>query len=247
MKIVIQIFCAFVCWGSLNAQVFIPRLEESEKWGSYTSVVENFGSNGQWQYEYILLEGRVDTVNTYFYSEKRGVFKNIYDENFRVKYEVEIKCEDGGCTVDTFLFLNARYDKSGLRIEDSICRYTYNDRGQLIERFSKNLENSKGMMGWIETVSYDVDGDLQYRKRIQFTDGKERIDIDTLGFDDCKNVVSIRRGSFPEQQYPILVIGGRNRFQTEHYDYEYNSDCLWTKKYRIVDGKRSLIGERIFK
>ena len=47
-------------------------------------------------------------------------------------------------------------------------------------------------------------------------------------------------------QYPIIMIGGRAKYENEKFRYVYNKDNLWIEKYWIVENTEYLIEKRKF-
>lgn len=52
------------------------------------------------------------------------------------------------------------------------------------------------------------------------------------------------RKSNPQKTYPSVIIGGETKNESDFFYYEYNSDCIWIKKYKLVNGNKALISER---
>ncbi|MGL4583284.1 MAG: hypothetical protein ACRCVU_09915, partial [Flavobacterium sp.] len=95
---------------------------------------------------------------------------------------------------------------------------------------------------------YDALGNIIRKEKTTISKGETQIDIEELTYDQYNNVLTIRRSSSPTRRYPIIMIGGRSLAQFETFEYEYNDDHLWTRKYLIgSDYKKILLAEREMK
>lgn len=222
-----------------NAQIL--ELENNPNWDKYRSVIK-FNSNQKrdsWKYVYKLQDGIIDNVRSYCDSELRAEYELSYDKNKNVE-SLNIKTIDDNQVVK----YNLKFNDLGLKIEDNETKYFYDDKNRLTKSFSKEFEISKGTKGWFESYRYDDIGNLVYLEKTTFIKGKTQIDIENYFYDACKNTIKINRSSMPERVYPIVLIGGELKNEVDFYEYEYNEDCIWTKKYKQIDGVKRLIWER---
>ncbi len=231
----------------VNAQFFSRTLEENTNLKKYSSVIEQIhsGRKDYWKFEYVLKNGKVDIFKSFFNDELRSELKLIYDENSNLKYEIITFNINHGKKMDT-IPLNATYNQNNLKIEDSNSKYFYNKNNQLLKNVSNSYKTSNGTKGWTIEYNYDNLGNISSSKKTLILDGVENIDVEEFTYDKCKNIKSIKRKSIPEKEYPIIMIGAKSKHKQEFFEYEYNSDCLWTKKFLIVNDKKTLIAEREF-
>ncbi|MFA7444507.1 MAG: hypothetical protein WCY89_01040 [Flavobacteriaceae bacterium] len=138
------------------------------------------------------------------------------------------------------------YDEEGRLIEDYYRVYSdfNNNFPQLIQ--PKNSIDLDSLFGYRTELRYDERGNILQRKTFRKENNLKIVDTDNYKYDIQNNLIEIKRSSEPKTNYPIHIIGGRDKYENEKFRYIYNSDNLWTKKYWIVEGDEYLIEKREF-
>ena len=230
----------FFCFSSfMSAQIF--ELEKNPNWTKYKSIIKSkLSQNGNgWKYIYDLNDGTIDKLKTYYGTELRAEYELTFDKNQNLERLNNISNLE-----NQFVEYNLKYNDLGLKIEDKETKYFYDNANRLTKSFSKEFEESNGKKGWSEKYFYNDLGDLIRLEKTTFIKDKSQVDIENYIYDDCKNTIQINRSSMPERVYPIVIIGGELKNEVDFYEYEYNEDCIWTKKYNQIDGVKKLIWER---
>lgn len=230
-----------ICFSSKTQ---IKELEKNPNWKKYTTVIEKtpYGKD-YWKTEYTLKDGQIDTFKTFFKEELRGTSKYVYDQHANVSQMIVTDTDKKTKTVD----FNPKYNSEGEKIESCNTKYSYTPNKQIAKKTSKEFEESIGKEGWSVSYQYDDKGNIARSEHTNFIKNDRQIDIEEFTYDSCGNVLTINRSSTPERKYPLIGIGGRSLDQHETFEYEYNDDCLWTKKYLVKKGKKILLAEREIK
>ena len=159
-----------------------------------------------------------------------------------------------------------KFDINKGKTNDTInYSYTYNSKNQLIEEeilvkkyfsnfneqnLAQTIESDKtaidSVFGYREELLYDKTGNVLERKEYSKIDNQIRIEITSYKYDSNNNVLELNRNSFPKEEYPIIMIGGRAKYENEKFRYVYNKDNLWIEKYWIVENTEYLIEKRKF-
>lgn len=232
---------------NLNAQDLVPSLEKNPNWVKYTTLIEKTPyAKNYWSNEYTLKNGTIDSYNTFFNQDLRASIKLAYDNNNNVMYSIITSQIDNRITVDT-LNVNSKYNLEGLKTEDDYYKYVY-DKNQLMHsKYSKDWESSNGKQGLTIQYKHDAAGNIIRQEQTNNRNGQSQIDIEEYTYDKYGNVLTITRSATPNRMYPVIMIGGRSLPQFETFEYEYNTDHLWIKKYTVIKGKKTLIAEREIK
>ncbi len=215
-------------------------------------------------------------IKTYKYFPKKSAYYQIdkvnnskivesnYYLNRKLKLKYVFEYNDKGKLIKEFIKYDFEEGYVDLLLNE--YKYFYNNNKQLIRKenktysefFSKfNLNNEpqiiirKGDFGISipqkEELKYDSKGNV-IEERLYFFTGEEdeTVEYNKFVYDEYNNIIKIERQFIPEQNFPILITGGRSLFQKEEYSYKYNKQGLWVKKYLTVNGKRKLIEKRRF-
>lgn len=235
-----KIFILFLFSFSVQAQVYY--LENNPNWNKYQVVVEkNIKNNSERIFQ--LQNGKVSVLKTFYNNELNNEIKLNYDEKSNIQ-SLEVKFPNKEAREEDFVDFELKYNKQGLKIEDKNHKYIYDKKNHLIQRFTKLFEESNGTKSWSESYFYNDDGDLIRTEKTVSEKGIQIIDVECFSYDACKNIIKIQRSSTPERNYPIIILGGEMKNQVEIYEYEYNEDCIWVKKFVIADDSKTLMVER---
>lgn len=230
----------FLLSFSVKAQVF--TLEKNPNWEKYQVVIEKNPINNS-EHVFQLKNGQVSAVKLFYDDELTTEFKPNFDENSNLK-SLEIKFPNKSLNEVQLIDYELKYNKNGLRIEDNNHKYVFDKHENLIQRFTKLFEESKGTKSWSESYFYNESGDLIRIEKTSTEKGIQYIDVEEFVYDDCKNIKQITRNSTPERNYPLIVLGGEIKDKTAIYEYEYNEDCIWIKKYLVTNDSKDLLISR---
>lgn len=140
-----------------------------------------------------------------------------------------------------------KYDDLGRILEKDKKKYTYKGTSRLPEKIiTLYPEAEDSAFSLKKEFLYDDLGNTKLIKNFYYIQNQLQVDIEQYHYDKFQNVIKLERRSIPEKEYPIIMIGGYDKYKIEEFEYVYNQKQLWIKKYRIVDGKRILIEERDF-
>lgn len=137
-----------------------------------------------------------------------------------------------------------KYDELGQLVTQNNIRFEYDNNGKLIRKYLDVFEETKVKKGWSEKYIYDDLGNLKSLEKSIFVNEELQVEIENYVYDDCKNIIQMSRKSNPKKTYPTVIIGGETKNESDFFYYEYNSDCIWIKKYKLVNGDKALISER---
>lgn len=217
------------------------ELENNPNWTKYQKVIEKEHpeNDKSWSYVYNLKNGKTSSINFYFGDELRTECTFCYDDNSNLKQLKNIS-NSSQQIVDYKL----KYNKSGQLILQNTIHFEYDKKGKLVRKYLDVFEAKNSKSGWSEKYIYDDLGNLSQLVKSTYVSGLFHIDIENYIYDECKNIIQISRSSIPKRSYPIVIIGGELKNKVDIYKYEYNSDCIWIKKYKIINEKIKLISER---
>lgn len=234
-----------------------------EKLIFYKEIKQTFNNGvGNWTYLYELENGLIVKQKNYCGKDLRLIQNNIYDKNKNVIYEISSYDSNKGNKIDTVSKYIYKYDKLdrlieknyGFGIIETYSDFDENSNPKLIERYN---ENGQTLYGWPITEKFEYDSSNNVIKEIKITIEYPELKTDTIKkfkietnlykYDEYDNVIEIRRHYDPEEEFPILMTGGRPLYALENFKYKYNSKGLWTKEYLLLDGKKILISKRKFK
>ena len=231
----------------------LEKIEKNENLKKYKSVeiisFYNKHKKTGWSKKISLKNGKIKSIQYFNKSRLTYNAEYYYDDMNNLDFEI-IKFEiNKGKTNDTIKYL-----------------YTYNSENQLIEEkvlvkkyFSnfneqnlpQTIESDKtaidSVFGYREELLYDKIGNILERKEYSKIDNQNKIEITSYKYDSNNNVLELNRNSFPKEEYPITIIGGRAKYENEKFRYVYNKDNLWIEKYWIVENTEYLIEKRKFK
>ena len=244
MKICYTVFLCLIfqfCFGQIND---FEGLSNHEDYSSYRQVV--FKSFMGSTTEYNLKKSRV--TDLIFYFSKDNIVRKesfIYDTIGNLISVNNYNIANNELLFQTNYIL--KYDDLGRILEKDKKNYIYKGASKLPEKITTlypEVEDSAFSLK--KEFLYDDLGNVKSVKNYYYIQNQLQVDIEQYQYDKFQNVVKLERKSIPEKEYPIIMIGGYNKHKTEEFEYVYNQKQLWIKKYRVVDGKKTLIAERDF-
>jgi uncharacterized protein YrzB (UPF0473 family) len=228
-----------------------PELPDKELLKEYSSYAHKFESKSCWKYKYKLKNGLVVQQENYCNNKLTQRTKFEYDGFDNVVRKIYDYDVNEGIISDTINF-QLIYEESRL-IEkkfspgwyEHYSNFTELGKPKLIERIDEYL-----ILPYKEVLEYDERGNII--RSIKFTrdfNDNSVVEKATTHFkyDKWNNVVEIHREFEPEQEFPIIMIGGPLQYEFEYFRYVYNEKGLWTEKYKTVEGKEYLVATRKFK
>jgi predicted nucleic-acid-binding protein len=236
-----------------------------EKLKRYKTVKVNFcESYGNWSYIYTLQNGKIVQQENLTEKTTTLIQKNIYDSNDNIIHEIKTYDINNGKKIDTAFSYKIEYDNLNRIITKRFCG---KKREFLIERFSDFNEFSQPKLierlsgdgkklyfgPFKEILEYDTTGNLINETKFETKypeenepEGKISIEINRYKYDSNRNIIEIKREFNPKINFPINMVGGLPLYETEKFEYKYNKEGLWTKKYWTVENKKYLIEKRDF-
>ncbi len=239
----------------INFNNSFGQKSETELLKDYDFYVEKNIEMGKWNTKYYLSNGLVTVQENYWKNKLGSRTEFEYDRYGNVKRETETYDIDEGKVNDVSNLILVYKDTLLISKEFSFGmteKYSdFNELGkpQLIERIEE-LEfkafphkelieyNDKGNI--VKTIEFSIYEDLK---------GKTIHEKATTHFkyDEWNNVIEIHREFQPEQEFPIILIGGPAKHEFEYFRYKYNRIGLWLKKFKTVNGKENLVAKRKYK
>ncbi|WP_158977404.1 hypothetical protein [Cellulophaga sp. L1A9] len=237
----------FLVWTSL---IFCQKneIDGLKKYRAYTE--KNLESN-HWVSKFTLTDGLISSRESYFKGEKRSRNEFEYDKYGNKIMEIRTFDINEGFIRDT-VRIDLTYVKDSLLTERKqlgmLEKYSdFNAQGKpkILERtdviFDFHTEK--------ELYEYDKHGNIS--KITTYSETKKddktiekQTEILSYLYDNRGNEIEIRRVYSPEREFPIYMLGGPSLHPIENYRYVYNKNGVWTKKFKIIDGKEKLIRKR---
>jgi hypothetical protein len=228
---------------------------ESELLKNYEFYVEKNIEMGKWSTKFYFSNGLVSAQESYWKNELRSRTEFKYDRFGNVEREINTYDINEGKINDISNLKLEYYDSLLVRKEfDFGMTEKYSDfnelgKPKLIERIE---ESDFKLRPYKELIEYDKNGNVI--KLIQFSiyedmNGNTVNEKATTNYkyDDRNNVIEIHRKFEPKQNFPIIMIGGPAKYEYEYFRYKYNKNGLWTKKYKTVNEKETLVAKRKYK
>lgn len=218
MKFFILIFFPLICFSQDY------KLEENPNWVKYSKVTEiNYQNNTKT--EYYLDKGELNFVKIFV---KDSLIASNQIKTIR----------------DT---IRNQYNSDGLLEFDGTDNYFYNDKKQLTE-----IRNFEIPLHGIHFV-YNKNGliEKQISNGHNRSVGKSYRNLTLFKYDKCKNIIEEKNTQIEIKNKSQLITTeiskNDNVLQKDitNYMYKYqNDDCIWTKKYSIINNKKLLVKER---
>ena len=269
MKLRLILFL-IITFNSVFSQTSKNETDALKKYNSY--ILKSYHTNANWSIKYILKKGFVQEEENYKDGEFRSIQKNTYDKKNNLVYKVlTFKNKFNDQKMDTLNEKFLKYDDKNRLVElrdvikFSVTKLTNDATGlEVYSDFDKN-SNSKLISRYNgdykpiyygyskENREFDNKGNLIKEEKIELKyaqkdESSQILKVETIEYqyDKYGNVIELKRNFEPKTELPYTGLDGLTIYETENYEYEYNDKGLWLKKYRIVEGKKKLLEERIF-
>ena len=118
------------------------------------------------------------------------------------------------------------------------------EKFQTIERPNNKFDS---ISGYREVREFYPNENIKLKSIYSKVGNLENQEISEYKYDNQNNIIEISRKYIPNQDFPIIMTGGRSIYPKENFRYIYNEKCLWIKQFLIVDKKEILLNEREFK
>jgi hypothetical protein len=237
----------------LNLNLSFAQKNESKLLKKYDFYIEKEIYTGKWSSKYYLSNGLVVIEENYWKNELRSRKEFEYDDfdNIILKtktYDINV----GTVNIESSIKLEYKDSLLIKRVFDYGIIENYSDfnefgKPKLIERI-----DGGELWPYKEIFEYDEKGNVV--KSIEFytysnTNNKTVNEKATTYFkyDKQNNVIEIHREFEPKQDFPIIMIGGPNKYEFEYFRYKYNKDGLWIKKFKTINGIENLFAIRKYK
>lgn len=235
-------------------------------------ILKSYNTEQKWSVKYILSKGFVQEEQNYKDNEFRSVQKNSYDKKNNIIYKVlTFKNKFNDQKMDTLSEQFLKYDDKSRLVElQHITKFSVTkltDDATTIEEYSDFDKNSKSKVlnrysGNREPIFYqyskenrefDDNGNLVKEEKKAFVYSQEKKSSEILKteflnykYDKQNNLIEVKRNFEPKKELPYTGLDGLTIYSTENYEYEYNDEGLWLKKYLVIEGNKKLLEERIF-
>lgn len=249
------LLCAMSNSTDAFAQMALDRIEKNANLKQYDHFFEQDAKSiypNDW-IEYELKEGIISSYRLNYKNELGKLIDVFYDDSGRVEKEILMYDADKGHTREVIFESTFTYDDKGMLVDDG--EYTYSKfvkgRPMLVvsREFSEDYKRGSSTI-----MNYNENGTIRITKTTFFDAEEKKIKISNYKYDSCGNIVEItsrtritpstektkkrkKKGATPPQK-PII--------EKIEYVYEYNNDCLWTEKYEVINGVKTLLSQRKF-
>lgn len=200
-------------------------------------------------------KGQAIKSEYYFKRQKRSVRKYLYDEHNNLTHNIEIYSINDKNRIDT-TFIKYQYDiegrviiKSGIRGKNNYTSDYYSNFNDFDEpcKIEKNYSKDKDTL--IQILSYDSLGRVT---EIQNFNGDSSFIYEIRGYNlqgDLNYSLlpwaeELKQEKGRDNSYLIWFI----RYAAEeYYQYTYDEQNRWTKKYLIINDRKALLEKRKYK
>jgi|GEM_PF-7118675 len=234
------------------AQMALDRIDANPKWKQYDHFYEQDASSiyPHDRIEYELVDGRINSYRLYYKEELGKVFDVFYDDQGRVYQEVLMYDADRGQVREVVFESAFTYDEKGQLIDDGKHTYTKFVKGRPMivtsREYSEEYER-----GFSTVRAYNESGSVRLEKTTFFEGGEKKIRTSTYKYDSCGNIVEVSTRTTIAPVYTKQKRRKKDRtpprrpvIEKEVFAYEYNDDCIWTKKYKVENEEKKLLRER---
>lgn len=231
MRLILLTFLSLICGSSLKSQE-INELNKIGREYKLKKIIEyNYEALGIWK-------------SVYFFETNRIIKIKVYSNN-RLMHRKYFKYDSLG-NISSEVYKTGKYEFN------KNYNNSYNKKGQLVYSNGKNYSNftEGGLPRKIESLNFNFSFeyrkmDLILKKEFRKKDNIEIVDLYKYSNNNLMEIVRDFNGD--NEKYPIVMLGGPTQYKIEKFRYEYNSDGLWKKMYKIINNKEFLIRERKFR
>lgn len=234
------------------AQMALDRIDTNPKWKQYDHFYEQDASSiyPHDRIEYELEGGRIKSYRLYYQEELGKVFDVFYDNRGRVYQEVLIYDADRGQVREVVFESAFTYDEQGQLVDDGTHTYTKFVKGRPMIVTSREYSEDYAR-GFSTVRAYNESGTIRLEKTTFFEEGEKKIRTSTYKYDSCGNVVEVSTRTTVAPTYTKQKRRKKDKIpprrpviEKEAFAYEYDGDCIWTKKYKVENEEKTLLRER---
>ncbi len=234
------------------AQMALDRIERNSKLNQYDHFFEQDVKSiypNDW-IEYELKDGVISSYRINYKDELGKLVDVFYDKYGRVEKEMLMYDADKGHTREVIFESAFIYDDKGMLIDDGETTYSKFVKGRPMLVVSREYSESY-KRGSSTIMNYNENGTIRLAKTTFFDKDEKKIKISNYKYDNCGNVAEIssritvapstektkkkKKNATPPKK-PIV--------EKLEYVYQYNEDCLWTEKYEVINGVKTLLSKR---
>ncbi len=206
----------------------------------------SYGKKSHWSQRVFLENGRIRRVN-HFNKSKLISTDDYYYENkkFKIKKFSLIKEEIG----DTINFSYCITAKGELIEYNTVIEEYFSDYNtlKLPETITSGTTSFDSLIGFKTKLEYDIKSNIIKEKVYSKIDNKIITNTTQFIYDEFNNVIELNREASYKIEYPSIILGGLPHYKNEKFEYVYNEDNIWIKKYWIVNNKKYLYQKRKFR
>lgn len=199
-------------------------LEENPNWIKYSKVA--------------IINSHSNQTTVYHLKNGKPFLEEIFEDDSlisttKIDSSIEILEKDT---------INNTYSSTGNLMRDSEINYFYNDKNQLTAKLGilslyslTNYYNKKGLIS------------KQYERQFNGSLGYITGSMNSFSYDKCKNIIENKTKSIRLKDENIILQDYDFKDAVVlNYQYVYNRDCLWIKKYFIdKEGRKTLLNSRL--
>lgn len=228
------------CWRKFKMStkfLFCLLLIVVPNWFFTQDILEK---NKNWiKYSKVTIHNNDKKKSKVYYLEKGKPVLIQFFENDSIVSTAEIKNAPVIKEKDT---INNTYSSDGLLLRDKDITYFYNDKKQLSAKLAF-LSTFK------ITYQYNKKGLIskQFEKNFNGSLGYLTGSMNSFKYDKCNNIIEEKKKSIRlKNKETTLENYDFKDAVVLNYQYVYNKDCLWTRKYFVdKEGKKTLMSKRL--
>lgn len=234
------------------AQMALDRIDANPNWKQYdhffekdiTSVFPND------RIEYELKDGKIKSYRLYYKDELGKLFDVFYDDKGRVYQEVLMYDADRGQVREVVFQSTFTYDDKGVMVDDGTHTYTKFVKGRPMLVTSREFSEDY-QRGFSTVRAYNENGSIRLEKTTFFEGEEKKIRTSTYKYDSCNNVIEVNTRttvapvfSKQKKRKKDRTPPKRPTIEKEMFAYDYDGDCIWTKKYKVENEVKTVLRER---
>ncbi|WP_413511585.1 hypothetical protein [Myroides odoratus] len=234
------------------AQMALDRIDANPKWKQYDHFYEKDAQSiyPSDRIEYELTDGKISSYRLYYGDELGKLVDVFYDDKGRVYQEVLMYDADRGQVREVVFESTFTYDEKGELIDDGKQTYTKFVKGRPMLVTSREF-SEEYQRGFSTVRAYNENGTIRLEKTTFFEEGEKKIRTTTYKYDSCGNAIEVssrttiapnytqekrRKKDKTPPKRPVIL--------KEEFAYDYDGDCIWTKKYKVEKDTKTLLRER---
>lgn len=234
------------------AQMTLDRIDTNPKWKQYDHFYEKDAQSiyPNDRIEYELTDGKITSYRLYYKEELGKLFDVFYDDKGRLYQEIAVYDADRGKIREVVYESTFTYDEKGVLVDDGEKTFSKYTKGRPMLVTSREYDEAY-KRGFSTVMAYNESGAIRLTKTTLFEGDEKKIRTSTYKYDSCGNVIEITSRTTVAPDYSKQKKRKKDRtppkrpvITKEEFAYEYDNDCIWTKKYKVENDMKTLLRER---